>query len=395
MRVRRINPTLLTEDDSPLLRELFASNKGKCAVFERDKRHIYLKRLGNTSIMQPFGIILSHDIICRPSNRNPAEDRYEVIDHNHLIGSGGFSHIYAVACTLAPLYNDALITKNNKQRVVKIQEFDPDDLKYLLDEAQLTRLAGNLHAKSPVLTKLLNQRYKSYIVMKRLNGYDLQTILDKMFCNELTLSTYKRLTITALLLERLSELHQRGVIHRDLKPENVMMDISTNELQLFDFGLSKRIDTDDKDEFQGTPGFIPVEVYHQEGTDEKSDVFSMAIIIGQLWYADEPGLNLEDMEDYNFPNIFKDGTHDLNSLEISAMMLALLKMIRLAREHRSSVNEALAVFTSVREDYVNRKIDEYAQEYKIKPLHHIGMFNRRSQGSTTTRHDPVQQLKMP
>ena len=45
----------------------------------------------------------------------------------------------------------------------------------------------------------------------------------------------------------LAHVHLRGVIHRDIKPENILIDKSTAEIKIIDFGLAvgaDKINTD-------------------------------------------------------------------------------------------------------------------------------------------------------
>ena len=43
------------------------------------------------------------------------------------------------------------------------------------------------------------------------------------------------------LLESCIHIHKKGIIHRDIKPDNILINQTTGELKLIDFGLAKNL----------------------------------------------------------------------------------------------------------------------------------------------------------
>lgn len=89
----------------------------------------------------------------------------------------------------------------------------------------------------------------------------------------------------------LSEAHQKGVIHRDLKPSNIkLINVPTDPpfAKLYDFGLSK--DIQDKNSqalsssgmIMGTLWYMSPEQARGESMDQRSDIFSMGVILYQM-----------------------------------------------------------------------------------------------------------------
>ncbi len=344
------------EKESELLKQLL-SKTNYTDVLRKDIKYTlrYEDPISHSNTLK--AVILSNDIIRRPSSKNENDLRYDVIDHHNKLGEGGFSSVYAILSTMA-IVDNSLVVKTNKQRVVKIQKFNKEELVQLANEVELSLKANNLHMKRPALVKTGEDEYTTYLVMRRLNGTDLYSIITQMYCKALDLTTSQRLTITYKLLKQLKNLHERGIIHRDIKPDNVMMDLNTGELELFDYGLSKYDGVDDAGSIQGTRGYIPLEVFRSLGTNAKSDIFSMSVVIAMLWYADEPGEAPEDVINYQFPNIFSDEKIDLNESEKARMLSLLMNMSKNERDERYTVDEALRAVYDIREDYVNRRIEE-------------------------------------
>src|SRR5579885_374409 len=375
MKTIKINPANLNKADSVLLKKILLRNK-HCNVFERNKKYLTQYYDETMNQFRLCNVVLTHDIIRRPRNRNPDEERFEVVNHENIIGEGGFSEVFEVLCTFAVCEN-ALQAKKNKNRVVKVQIFSEEDLSELYKESKLSRMAGNLHIKAPVILHLDRDHVRSYSVMRKLNGSNLYSVISRLYRDELHLTAYQRLKITVNLLRKLHELHCRGIIHRDIKPENVMLDLDSGEIEIFDFGLSKSADENDTDDLQGTPGYIPLEVFLHNRTDAKSDIFSMSIVIGMVFGADEPGTDLYDSLEYTFTNIFSDVSLDLR-LEEKNRILDTLKCINSnLRDERYSVEEALRQFEKIMDDYVNVRVDEMIEKNNNVYLHKHGLLADR------------------
>jgi len=99
----------------------------------------------------------------------------------------------------------------------------------------------------------------------------------------------------------LSTAHDRGVVHRDIKPGNLMIS-ARGSVKIADFGialsnqdLSKKLTT--TGEFVGTPGYLSPEVCLGKPVDQRSDIFSLGIVLfemltGKMPFNDESPLGL-------------------------------------------------------------------------------------------------------
>ena len=88
------------------------------------------------------------------------------------------------------------------------------------------------------------------------------------------------------LTEALSYAHSRGVVHRDLKPANVLIDSHEN-IFLTDFGIAKILESasprlTQTDAIMGTPAYISPEQAQGNPVDQRSDIYSLGIILYEM-----------------------------------------------------------------------------------------------------------------
>jgi serine/threonine protein kinase len=94
------------------------------------------------------------------------------------------------------------------------------------------------------------------------------------------------------ILQGLVYLHSNGVIHCDLKPANVLT-TKDGYVCLTDFGVSKSILssstlTKTPDEALGSPHYMAPEVIQLQGVSEKSDIWSLGILVLELLTGNTP-----------------------------------------------------------------------------------------------------------
>jgi hypothetical protein len=88
------------------------------------------------------------------------------------------------------------------------------------------------------------------------------------------------------LSDALSYAHGHGVVHRDLKPANVLIDGRGNVF-LTDFGIAKLLESasprlTQTDAIMGTPAYISPEQAQGQTVDQRSDIYSLGIILYEM-----------------------------------------------------------------------------------------------------------------
>lgn len=94
------------------------------------------------------------------------------------------------------------------------------------------------------------------------------------------------LQIAEQLSETLSAVHARGIVHCDLKGANIMVD-AAGQVKLLDFGLV-RLGRPPPGPGGGTLGYLSPEQVRGEELDERTDLFSLGVVIYEMLTGRRP-----------------------------------------------------------------------------------------------------------
>ena len=77
------------------------------------------------------------------------------------------------------------------------------------------------------------------------------------------------------------DLHSINVIHRDIKPENLIFtEKNSLEIKIVDFGLAEYVnDSEVLFKRSGTPGYVSPEILKDRPYNQKTDLFSLGVIL--------------------------------------------------------------------------------------------------------------------
>ena len=105
------------------------------------------------------------------------------------------------------------------------------------------------------------------------------------------LTPRQALQFAAAIARALAAVHAAGVLHRDLKPGNVMLR-EDGSIALIDFGMSKdaalALDITETGTIFGAPHYMSPEQGHAEPLDERSDLYSLGVILFEMLTREKP-----------------------------------------------------------------------------------------------------------
>ena len=207
--------------------------------------------------------------------------RYEVLAR---LASGGMAGVYVARAIGVAGFERLFAIKVLHPHLAHEEEF----ISMFLDEA---RLAARIRHPNVVPTLDISDTPDAgfYLVMEYIEGDHLGALLQKAWKLGKRLPFPVTLRIVVDALEGLAAAHnltdESGrnlhLVHRDISPHNVMVS-SDGVARITDFGVAKaevRLSTTREGQFKGKLAYMAPEHASNGDADQRSDLFSMAIIL--------------------------------------------------------------------------------------------------------------------
>lgn len=207
--------------------------------------------------------------------------KYEI---GEVLGKGGMATVYRAVHQ--PLGRDVALKVLHPH--LTIEQIVRD--RFLLEARSIASL------KHPNIVQVYDYEASdeiSFISMEFIDGgaLDQQLKLREYETDKFEpLPVRQALTIAMEIADALHYAHQHGIIHRDVKPANILIG-SDGRYVLTDFGIAtllhqNRMTADGAT--SGTPTYIPPEMITGDRGDERSDIYSLGIVLFQLLTGELP-----------------------------------------------------------------------------------------------------------
>jgi tRNA A-37 threonylcarbamoyl transferase component Bud32 len=198
--------------------------------------------------------------------------KYRIVEH---LGRGGMAEVYKAY-------------QPNLDRYVAVKmmhTFLSDEKEFLARFEREAKVVATL--RHPNIVQVYDFDAEGgvyYMVMEYISGETLKTRLQRLEANNEWVAPDDAARIILAVGSALKYAHERGMVHRDVKPANVMITLE-GQVILTDFGIAKIVSASNltaSGAMVGTPSYMAPEQGMGQPGDERSDIYSLGVMLYQL-----------------------------------------------------------------------------------------------------------------
>ena len=201
--------------------------------------------------------------------------RYEL---EELAGTGGMSSVYRARDTLLERYVALKV----------LHEYHGADAESIERFRREARAVAQLsHPNIVTVIDRGEDGGRQFIVFEYVDGENLKELVAR----EGPLPVGRALELGIQIGEGLACAHENGVVHRDVKPQNVLLN-GDGLAKVTDFGIARSLDVEhgmtQTGTIVGTSNYIAPEQASGRGVDERTDIYSLGVVLFELLTGDVP-----------------------------------------------------------------------------------------------------------
>ena len=156
----------------------------------------------------------------------------------------------------------------------------PNSRKRFIDEARA--MAAVHHDNVVTIFEVGESKGTPFMAMEMLKG----KTLEELNGSKERLGFEQIIDYARQIAKGLAAAHHKGIVHRDIKPANIWIQAGTGRIKILDFGLALASTPVDhlagRGAVIGTPGYLSPEQARSEPLDDRSDLYSLGVVLYEL-----------------------------------------------------------------------------------------------------------------
>jgi tetratricopeptide (TPR) repeat protein len=193
------------------------------------------------------------------------------------IGSGGFAAVLRA-------YDLELGTEVALKKSVLENVYDPAKRNRLLQAARI-ELAAASRISHPGVARihglLTEENGDALLIEEFIDGISLRQAMAQ------PIERQRAQIILSRIAFAIAAVHDAGILHRDIKPENILLRADDAPV-LVDFGIALLAGNRRRETRAGTPSYMSPEQARGDDLDERSDLYSLALVACEMLLGELP-----------------------------------------------------------------------------------------------------------